>query len=168
VISPHANVNQGSAKAGSAAQFLFDVEDDNPALGMVAFGCSGLPVGATCTFNPPATNQALSQVTMTLSTSGNPSNAVSGQLFGPGSAPPVYALLLPVLGLLGIVATGRKKKTRLRLALVFAGVMTLLTFAGCGGGGLHGITTPAGNYTITVTAATTTVQATTQVTLTVQ
>src|ERR1051326_52357 len=134
---------------------------------MVAFGCSGLPVGTSCTFNPPATNQALSQITMTVSTSSSGSNAVSsGLLRGPGSTPPFYALLLPVLGLLGIVATGRKKRTRLRLALVFAGVMTLLTFAGCGGGGIHGITTPAGNYTITVTAATTTVQATTQITLT--
>jgi fimbrial isopeptide formation D2 family protein len=167
VITPHANVTQGSAKAGSAAQFVFDVEDDNPALGMVAFGCSGLPVGTSCTFNPPATNQAISQVTMTVNTSGNGNNAVSsGQLFGPGSTPPFYALLVPVLGLLGIAATGRKKKTRLRLALVFAGIMTLLTFAGCGG--VHGITTPAGNYTITVSATTTTVQATTQITLTVQ
>jgi len=45
-------------------------------------------------------------------------------------------------------------------------LMTLLSFAGCGGP--HGITTPAGTYTITVTAATTTVQATTTVTLSVQ
>jgi hypothetical protein len=166
VITPHGNVNTASTRAGASAQFSFDVEDDDPTLGMVAFGCSGLPVGTACTFNPPATNQASSQVTLTVSTSSSGSNAVSGQLFGPGSTPPFYALLLPALGLLGFVATGRKKKSRLRLALVFAGIMTLLSFAGCGG--VHGITTPAGNYTITVSATTATVQATTQITLTVQ
>jgi uncharacterized repeat protein (TIGR01451 family) len=166
VITPHAGVKSASVKAGSAGQFVFDVEDDDPTLGMVAFGCSGLPVGAACTFNPPATNQAISQVTLTISTSGSASNAVSGWNIGPGSTPPFYAFLLPVLGLLGLAATGRKKKTRLRLALVFAGVMALLTFAGCGGA--HGIVTPAGSYTITVTASTTTVQANTQVTLSVQ
>jgi hypothetical protein len=166
VITPHAGVNTASVKAGSAGQFVFDVEDDDPTLGMVAFGCSGLPVGTACTFNPPATNQPISQATLTISTAGNGSNAISGWNFGPGSTPPFYAFLLPVLGLLGLAATGRKKKTRLRLALVFAGVMTLLTFAGCGGA--HGIVTPAGSYTITVTASTTTVQASTQVTLSVQ
>jgi fimbrial isopeptide formation D2 family protein len=166
VITPHAGVKSASVKAGSAGQFVFDVEDDDPTLGMVAFGCSGLPVGAACTFNPPATNQSISQVTLTISTSGSSSNAVSGWNIGPGSTPPFYAFLLPVLGLLGLAATGRKKKTRLRLALVFAGVMALLTFAGCGGA--HGIVTPAGSYTITVTASTTTVQANTQVTLSVQ
>jgi len=54
----------------------------------------------------------------------------------------------------------------LRLAMVFAGVMMLLTFAGCGG--TRGITTPPGSYQITVTAVTTTVQASAPVTLTVQ
>jgi len=80
--------------------------------------------------------------------------------------PPYYAALLPLLGMLGFAMTGRRKKARLRLALVFAGLMTLMGLVGCGGP--HGITTPAGTYTITVTAATTTVQATTQVTLSVQ
>src|SRR5579859_4720161 len=116
-----------TVKAGSAAQYVFDVEDDTGS--MVTFGCSGLPVGTACTFNPPATSQAISQVTMSLTTSANASNAVSGGLFGPGSTPPFYAALAPVLGLLGFALTGRKnkKKARLRLALVFAGLMTLLT-----------------------------------------
>jgi uncharacterized repeat protein (TIGR01451 family) len=165
VITPQANSQ--SVKAGGSGQFTFNVEDDDPTLGMVTFGCSGLPVGTSCTFNPPATNLALSQVTMTITTSAAASsNVVSGQLSGPGSTPPYYAALLPLLGMLGFAMTGRKKKARLRLALVFAGLMTLMSFVGCGGA--HGITTPAGTYTITVTAATTTVQASTQVTLSVQ
>jgi hypothetical protein len=50
--------------------------------------------------------------------------------------------------------------------MVFAGAVVLLSFAGCGGG--NRITTPAGNYQLTVTAASTTVQASTTVTLTVK
>ncbi|HET9837491.1 MAG TPA: hypothetical protein VFR84_04590 [Candidatus Angelobacter sp.] len=165
VIKPHSS-SSSTVTAGGAAQIVFDVENDTSA--MVTFGCSGLPVGSSCTFTPPATSQVISQVTATITTSANRSNAVSGHLLGPGNTPPFYAALLPVLGLLGFAMTGRKnrKKTRLRLAVVFAGIMTLLTFAGCGGA--HGITTPPGTYNITVTAATTTVQATTQITLGVQ
>jgi hypothetical protein len=166
VITPHSAT--ASAKAGTAAQFAFDVEDDDPTLGMVTFGCSGLPVGTSCTFNPPSTNQPLSTVTMTVNTS-SAKSIVTGQNFDMGSKPPLYAaLLFPVLGLVGIGLGGRKgRKTRLRLAMVFAGAVVLLSFAGCGGGA-HGITTPPGNYQLTVTAASATVQASTTVTLTVQ
>src|SRR5213078_3834119 len=75
VITPHAAT--GNTAAGGAASFVFDVEDDDPTLGMVAFGCSGLPVGTTCTFNPPATNQPLTTVTLTISTSGHGHNVVT-------------------------------------------------------------------------------------------
>lgn len=84
------------------------------------------------------------------------------------SSPRLYAALsFPVMGLVGIAFAGRKsKKARLRLAMVILGMVTLLALAGCGGP--HGIVTPAGNFPITVTAATTTVQANTTVTLGVQ
>jgi uncharacterized repeat protein (TIGR01451 family)/fimbrial isopeptide formation D2 family protein len=166
VITPHAS-SSASVQAGTAGQFVFDVEDDDPSLGMVSFGCNGLPIGTTCTFNPPATNQAISQVTMTITTSNHSSNVVTGENLG--SKPPrfVAALFLPVLGFVGICLGGRSKKQwRMRLALAFVGMVTLLAFAGCSG--LQGITTPAGSYQITVSAATTTVQATTQVTLSVK
>ncbi len=166
VITPHA-ASTATVVPGTAGQFVFDVEDDDPSLGTLTFGCSGLPVGATCSFNPPATTQAISQVTMTITTSNHSSNAVTGQNFD--GKPPRFlaALFLPVLGFVGICLGGRSnKKLRVRLALAVVGMVTLMTFAGCGG--VHGITTPAGNYQITVTAATATVQATTQVTLTVQ
>jgi uncharacterized repeat protein (TIGR01451 family) len=165
-LTPHST--SSSVKAGAPATFVFDVEDDDSTLGMVAFGCSGLPVGTACVFNPPATNLPLSQVTMTLTTSGNSSNVITSQRFG-GPNPRLYAaFVFPALGLVAIVFSGRRKskKTRLRLAFAFAGMITLLALAGCGGG--NHISTPAGNFTITVTGATTTVQATTQVTLTVQ
>jgi fimbrial isopeptide formation D2 family protein/uncharacterized repeat protein (TIGR01451 family) len=164
VIKPHA-ATTATVSPASAVQVLFDVEDDDPGLGMVAFGCSGLPAGASCTFNPPATDQPLSTVTMTITARG-PATVASGS-FGGGS-PRTYAIwLAPVLGLVGIGLGGRKnRKSRLRLTMMLIGILSLLAFAGCGG--RQGITTPPGTFPVTVTAASTTIQATTQITLTVQ
>ncbi|HET7749364.1 MAG TPA: hypothetical protein VFK81_08285 [Terriglobales bacterium] len=166
VITPQNNAS--TVKAGSTTQFTLNVEDDDPTLGMVSFGCSGLPAGTSCVFNPPATNQPLTVVTMTVTTS-NGNGAVAGLKFDFGGKPPLYAaLLFPVLGLVGIALSGSKaRKTRLRFAMVFVGAAMLLSFAGCGGG-LHGPLTPAGSYQITVTAASATVQASAPVTLNVQ
>gem|GEM_PF-740140 len=166
VITPQNNAS--TVKAGSSAQFAFNVEDDDPSLGMVTFGCSGLPVGTACTFNPPATNQPATVVNMTITTS-NGNSAAAGLNFNFNGKPPLYAaLLFPVLGLVGIALSGSKaRKTRLRFAMVFVGAAMLLSFAGCGSG-LHGPVTPAGTYQITVTAASATVQASAPVTLNVQ
>ncbi|MGC2697793.1 MAG: hypothetical protein WA738_18555, partial [Candidatus Angelobacter sp.] len=166
VITPHATT--ATVRAGAVASFIFDVEDDDATLGMVTFGCSGLPVGTVCTFNPPSTNQPLSQVTLTITTSNGGSNVVAGENFDLRKSHRLYAALsFPVLGLVGIAFGGRKsKKARLRLAMVLMGIVTLLALAGCGGP--HGITTPSGNFPLTITASSATVQATTQVTLTVQ
>ena len=49
----------------------------------------------------------------------------------------------------------------------FVGTAMLLSFAGCGGG-LHGPVTLAGTYQLSATAADTTVQASTAVTLNVE
>jgi uncharacterized repeat protein (TIGR01451 family) len=164
IITPQTTTS--SVTAGTAAQFIFTVQDDDPTLGMVAFGCSGLPVGTACAFNPPATSQQLSQVTMTLITTSRSGNALSSRNFGDKSPRFYAAWIFPVLGLMGIAFRARKKKTGFRLALAFAGMLAVLGFAGCGGA--HGIGTPPGSYPITVTAATVTVQASAKVTLTVQ
>jgi uncharacterized repeat protein (TIGR01451 family) len=166
VVTPQNSAS--TVKAGSTTQFTLNVEDDDPTLGMISFGCSGLPAGTSCVFNPPATNQPLTVVTMTVTTS-NGNGSVAGLKFDFGGKPPLYAaLLFPVLGLVGIALSGSKtRKTRLRFAMVFVGAAMLLSFAGCGGG-LHGPLTPAGTYQLTVTAASTTVQASAPVTLNVQ
>jgi uncharacterized repeat protein (TIGR01451 family) len=166
VITPHAAT--ATVKAGSPATFVFDLEDDDSTLGMITFGCTGLPVGASCTFNPVATS-ASGTVTMTVNTSGNGHNALAAQNTGATRKSPLYAaLIFPVLGFVGIAFGGRKsKKNRMRLAILLLGLTALLSFAGCGAG-FRDLTTPAGTYQITVTAASTTVQASTPVTLTVQ
>ena len=56
VITPHASYRQASWPAARRS-FIFDVEDDDPTLGMVTFGCSGLPVGTACSsIRPPPTS----------------------------------------------------------------------------------------------------------------
>ncbi|HET8888255.1 MAG TPA: hypothetical protein VFQ41_05075 [Candidatus Angelobacter sp.] len=166
IITPHAST--ATTTAGNSATYAFDVQDLDPTLGMVTFACSGLPVGTSCVFNPPATNQPLTVVAMTVTTSSG-NGAVAGLNFDFGGKPPLYAaLFFPALGLVGIAVSGRKaRKTRLRFAMVFVGAAMLLSFAGCAGG-LHGPVTPAGSYQLTVTAASTTVQASAPVTLTVK
>jgi uncharacterized repeat protein (TIGR01451 family) len=167
VITPHAST--ASVVAGGTATFMFDVQDQDPTLGLVTFGCGGLPVGTACSFSPATTNQALTTVTMTVTTSSGKTIAATARNAGPGSRAPMYAaLFFPVFGMVGIAFSGRRgRKARMRLALVVIGALALLSFAGCASG-LRGIATPAGNYQLSVSAATATVQVSTPVTLSVQ
>jgi uncharacterized repeat protein (TIGR01451 family) len=159
-----------TVRAGTAGTFMFDVEEADPSAGTITFGCTGLPVGASCVFNPPSTSAPSTIVSMIVNTSHNGHTSMSAQNSVVGRKPPFYAaFLFPVFGLVGIAVSGRKnKKNRLRLALLLMGVIALLSFAGCGGTGLQGLNTPAGTYQITVTATSATAQASTPVTLTVQ
>jgi uncharacterized repeat protein (TIGR01451 family) len=167
VITPHATT--ASVVAGGTATFMFDVQDQDPTLGLVTFGCGGLPVGTACSFSPATTNQALTTVTMTVTTSSGKTIAATARNAGPGSRAPMYAaLFFPVFGMVGIAFSGRRgRKARMRLALVVIGALALLSFAGCASG-LRGIATPAGNYQLSVSAAAGTVQVSTPVTLSVQ
>jgi uncharacterized repeat protein (TIGR01451 family) len=165
-----ANNSAATVQAGTAGTFIFDVEESDPSAGTITFGCTGLPVGASCVFNPPSTSAPSTIVSMIVNTSHNGHTSMSARNSGVGRKPPFYAaLLFPVFGLVGIAVSGRKnKKNRLRLALLLMGLIALLSFAGCGGTGLQGLNTPAGTYQITVTATSATAQASTPVTLTVQ
>jgi hypothetical protein len=163
ILTPHSTT--ATVKAGSPGTFVFDVEDDDQSMGLITFGCSGLPVGASCTFNPVTTSDPNTTVTMTINTSGN-GHSILAQNSSVGRKAPLYAALIFPLGLVGIALGGRKNR-KLRLAMVLMGVMAMLSFAGCGAG-FRGLTTPAGAYQVTVTAASTTVQVSMPVTLTVQ
>ncbi len=151
---------------GSSTSMDFTV-DSSPGLGAITFSCSGLPDKASCSFNPQSESQLSATVTMVVSATAGSTAALPQ---GPGIASPFYAALLPILGLLGL-GVGRKKRkaTRLRLAMLLAGLVILLTFVGCGGGGFHQTGTPAGTFPITVsaTSASTGQSASTVVNLTV-
>lgn len=158
--------------AGTTATYLLTVTSLSPSLGNILFNCLNLPFGAACNFNPMTDNQiGPVQVTLTISTTANLASVFPG---GMGRTAPVYAALLfplPLLGLVGIFASGRKStKARLRLGIFFVGLLGVLAFAGCQGPGKQQ-GTPRGSFPVSVTATSSakpSVQASTTVILTVQ
>ncbi len=97
------NVSSLTVLKGGSGSINFQVDTVGAApLPFITFGCTGLPVGTTCTFNPPTENQLSSVVTMTVKTTGK--NSASMPLSGPGEKPRSFyaALLLPLMGPAGI------------------------------------------------------------------
>lgn len=149
--------------AGSSTSTTFTV-DAASGLGTITFSCSGLPAGATCSFNPPSENQISATVTMTVSTT---AGSVALNPLG-NSNTPIYAVLLPVLGLAGLTFRGKKgKAARLRLALLLGGLMMLFALVSCGGRSNQVSGTPAGTFPFSVTATSGTTSASATVNLTV-
>jgi hypothetical protein len=164
-----------SVKQGQPATFTFNVTA--AVSGTVSLGCTGLPLGAVCNFNPttPSSNGSTAE-TMTVTTTA-PSGLAMNQPPLPLGQRPVYvaiALTSPTFGLLfiGIGSSGGKKRRAVRLVVLGVFVLiALLALAGCGGhprslfGGNGG--TPVGTFPITVTASSGNASAQTTVTLTV-
>ncbi len=151
--------------AGSSTSMDFTV-DAASGSGLISFACSGLPVGATCSFNPASENQVTATVTMTIATT---LGSASLQPLD-NRTTPIYAVLLPLLGLAGLGLRGKKgKSARLRLALLLGGLVMLLSLVSCGGsgGGFRKNGTPAGTFPFTVTASSASASASTTLNLTV-
>jgi len=131
--------------AGGTTSTVLDV-NSSVGVGTITFACSGLPVGATCSFNPPSVTTLTAQVTMSISTAGRASIVPP-----PGGVemPPVYAMLV----LLGLTAMciGLVTQRRTRLAVCLGSIALLCALAGCGSEKVKG--TPEGTSTITVTAS---------------
>jgi uncharacterized repeat protein (TIGR01451 family) len=164
--------------AGNAASFVFTANlATNPAVGTVTFSATGLPPNSNASFSPPSLTQS-GPVGLTINTSGNGHVAAlrpsSPDRFGLGR----LALFFPFAGVMGFVLLKRtRRKSWLRPALMISLLGVLLAFAGCGGGGSSPppppppVVTPAGTYTITMTATSSNVTippVVTKVTLTVQ
>ncbi len=136
---------------------------------VVTLSASGLPPGATATFNPPAVtpgaNGAPTVMTIQLA-------PLAAALFDPGRPLlrlPLGSILL-LLGLCG-AGFGRKRPPLLRgrPLLCFAALLCLgLTMIGCGGGFLSPPTTPPNRYVVTITGASGALRASTTVTVVVQ
>jgi len=159
-----ANGNNLTVVAGSSTSLDFTV-DAASGLGTITFSCSGLPVGATCSFNPASESQVTATVTMTVSTT---AGSAAFQPLGNHGNTPFYAVLLPFLGLAGLTLRGKKgKATRLRLAMLLAGLMMLFSLVSCGGRGSVQNGTPAGTFPFSVTASSATTSASATMNLTV-
>ena len=142
-----------SVAAGGTATSILNLTNNGSGLGAISFACSGLPSGATCSFNP-ASVTASSQVTMSIATTAK-SIVFSPQLNWP--IPP-YATLLALLGILALVL-GRMQTRKFRLSFAAGmSIAALLVVAGCGVSRKtpappHTPGTPAGTFAVTVTAS---------------
>lgn len=133
--------------AGHAASYSLMVSSFAP--DAVVLSCKGLPALATCSFNPSSLSGQGASATLTIATTAPTRSAAS-----PANGPAAYILLLPLLGLLMIRKPAlRTERGWIASAAVLLG---LLFLAGCGGSSaaktLQG-GTPAGSYTVTITAA---------------
>jgi sugar lactone lactonase YvrE len=141
---------------------------------VVTLSASGLPPGASATFNPPTvtpgSSAAPTVLTIQLATL-IASNSARDIPADRKRLPTLrFSLGFAVLGAVFGTALGRKRIPRtllLAVAFAFLGVATSLV-TGCGGGFASAPSTPAGNYTITVTGTSGSFQASTTLTLAVQ
>lgn len=161
-----AQLTNMTVSPGGTTSTIFNV-DSSSGLGAITFQCSGLPTGASCSFNPASSTQLSAQITMTLTAAGSSSAALPP---ANGRMPDGYEGLFALCGLAGLfLAFTAKKRLRTRLALCIAGLAFLLIAIGCGGEGSKNTTTTSGTFPITVTAtsASTGTSASTTVSLTV-
>lgn len=144
-----AQTTSASVAAGGTVNTILNITTNGSGLGAITFACSGLPSGATCSFNP-ASVTTTSQVTMSIATTAKSS------VFSPQSRWPIlpYAAFLALLGIMATVFSRQTRKFKLGFA---AGVAALLIVAGCGVSMKtpvqHNPGTPAGTSAVTVTAS---------------
>ncbi len=155
-----ASPSSASVTAGQSATFTFTVTPSGGYSGTVKFSCGTLPSMAACAFSPASittSGSAAASSTLTVTTAAATAMLHPDQPFGPyGPWLPVSGLALAGLTGLGF-APGRVKRwnSKLRLlswALLLASVS--LGALGCGGGNSTPSNpgTPAGSYTVSVTA----------------
>ena len=130
----------------------------------VTLSCSGLPDQSSCSFTPenieilPNASAAITSSMVIATVSSNAAQAIPSHT---GSSPIAWAILLPGgFGLLGIAFGARRRAWLSRTALIaFVGLVTVLGTAGCNPlynyknhGPSPNQPTPAGTYTLKVTA----------------
>jgi uncharacterized protein (TIGR03118 family) len=135
LTAPTPNV---SVNAGQTASVQVSLAGTNGFNGAVNLSCSGLPTGASCTFNPASpmlsgtspTTVTVAIATATASTpTPAPTNPYSASLGGHGM---ILAGMLP-LGLLGLAGFRKRLMNTGGALLVLACVLTIGGLAGCGG-----------------------------------
>jgi sugar lactone lactonase YvrE len=142
----------------------------------VTLSASGLPQGATATFVPPTVTPgaegAQTQMTIQLAQPGQQSGAAGPRGSWP-QLPPMAAWCTALACILGFSLAGalrrRRPLPRMAMALLLAGGISLVALGmnGCNGG-FAGLSTPKGNYIVTVTGTSGSLHASTTVTVVVQ
>jgi hypothetical protein len=158
-----ASPTQLNVAAGQSATTTITVTPDAGFAQPVSFGCSGLPQGASCSFNPASITPANGPVntTLTISTNGG---AVA--LLAPNGVATMLAYMLAPFALFATVVFVGGKRFNPSKRDLWTGVLLILivvTTASCNGdssspppvtsgGGAPATGTPAGTSAVTVTA----------------
>lgn len=141
--------------AGQSAAYSLTVTPSNGFHSAVTFACSGLPSGAQCSFSPTSVTpeNAASTANLTITT-------LAPTLSSRGQAPAwgMLAACMPLMMVLpSSVWTFWKRRSRILPWVVLT--LVLLPLSACGGGGASSVSTPkpqggtpAGTYSVTVTA----------------
>jgi hypothetical protein len=142
---------------------------------LISLACSGAPALSTCTVTPSSITPSATTTTVALSLT-TTGKAMAVPVRNPSSFPPaalrlfglVASLVTLMLMAVGFLAPGLR---RIRpIGLTFAAVLLLsaIGLAACGSSPTKGSSTPAGNYTLTVTATSGTLMRSATVQVTVQ
>jgi len=140
--------------AGQTANFSLDLTSVGAFSGTVSFGCAITPsVNKAPTCNAPSSMQISGTGSQSVSISVGTTATVMTSALPDFRFPAAGSRLLWIFGLLGTVlllARGRKRISAFSWSVVIMGAISLLA---CGGSSSHTVPgTPAGTYTITVTA----------------
>lgn len=146
--------------SGQTASYVIVFTPMNGSNGAFSFACSSLPANSVCSFNPPSESVAAN-------TSGSVTVQIATGLASSAQNLPTHTLdsggrLFLALGVLILpLAVGRKRHRLLVVLALLAGIGGLAGITGCagsGGGGGGSLpsnphNTPAGTYSVVVTAA---------------
>jgi hypothetical protein len=128
----------------------------NQTITFTGASCSGLPTGASCSFNPGSVKPNGGPATTTLTFATTAASAASAAILRwplGGRQGIFFALVVPGLLILGAGGRGKRRSGvgRAMLFILLVG-FSLVSFNGCGSSGGGGGGTPGGTYTVTATA----------------
>ncbi len=161
-----------TVNAGALANFSIEVAPQHGFSAAVTFACSGLPAGASCTFNPASVTPTGSAATSTLTITTTARTVAAAVPPAGGLSPALLSSALLGLGFVVFAGPGKKRRWQMASLMLVALVLAGGTVA-CGGGGnppppppVTG--TPAGTFAITVSATSGSTTHTSTISLTVR